>query len=199
MSTRLTKDEKNDLVNEAMKSSIRHNAEVYCENIDGGSFKSLEGYYLRYMNDKDKIIKAAGIDPSRVTPKENIENILIGKEIISKFQNQNEFIPFKVQMENGDLSIDITTPFTSLKFSDEIASHVGNSKALEITKKFNADGRLIGLNYYIPALEECGGRPTLGSALKAVSDYVKDVKHEIKNKAEVKQEEKPAVRPKLKM
>ncbi|KPY97818.1 hypothetical protein ALQ37_200126 [Pseudomonas syringae pv. aptata] len=197
MSTRLTLDEKNDLINEAMKSSIRHNAEVRCESIDGGSGLYMEGYYLRYKNDKDKIIKAAGIDASRVTPEENIENILIGKEIISEILNKPEFSRLQSQIKDGHLSIDISTPVTSLKFSDEIANHVGKSKALAISERVNADGRLIGLDYFIPALE--GSRSTLGTALKDTSDYVKDVLGEIKNKAVVKQEEKPVVRAKLKM
>ncbi|MEN4750710.1 hypothetical protein ABEH28_13180 [Pseudomonas sp. Ps21-P2] len=198
MSARLTKDERNELINEAMKSSIRFNAEQSCNTIDGGFALSHQGFYARYANDKDKIIKAAGIDPSRVTPKENIENILIAQDIIMTVRNEPKFFAFQRQVEQGHLSIDISTPVTSIKFSEEIASYVGSSKALEIGKTVNSNGTK-DLNFYVPALQESGGRPDIDSALFATSEYVVDVLDDIKKKTELKQIEKPAVKSKLKM
>lgn len=130
MSMRLTKDEKNDLINEAMKSSVRFNAELQCDVIDGGGSSAPQGYYARFANDKDKIVKAAKINISRLKPGDNIENILIGKDIIAAIKNDSSFKILERQFVSGHLSIDVSTPITSLKFSDEIASYVGNSKAL---------------------------------------------------------------------
>jgi hypothetical protein len=44
MSTRLTKDEVSDLINEAKKSSVRFNAEQECIAIDGGYHEPDQGY-----------------------------------------------------------------------------------------------------------------------------------------------------------
>ncbi|KPW47316.1 Uncharacterized protein ALO82_02885 [Pseudomonas syringae pv. broussonetiae] len=181
-----------------MKSSIRFNAELQCDVIDGGGSGAPQGYYARFANDKDKIVKAANTDISRLKPEDNIENILIGKDIIAAIKNDSSFKILERQFVSGHLSIDVSTPITSLKFSDEIASYVGNSKALAISKTVYSNG-VRDLDFYVPALQEDGNRPDLNTALKAVSDYVIDVLDDLKSKAELKQEEKSSVRPKLKM
>ncbi|WP_153000198.1 hypothetical protein [Pseudomonas syringae] len=198
MSIRLTTDELNDVINETMKSSVRYNAEQQCNVIDGGFGGADQGFYSRYTEDKERIIKAAGIDASRIKPEDNIENILIGKEIVSAVRNNDSLFKFARHVQNGHLSIDVSTPTTTVKFSDEIAKYSGTAIALEFSKAVCSNG-VKTLNFNVPALEESGERPTLVTALKATAEYVTDVLDTLKNKTELKAEEKPSVKAKLKM
>ena len=198
MSTRLTKDEVSDLINEAKKSSVRFNAEQECIAIDGGYHEPDQGYYGRYVNDKEKIIKAAGIDISRVLPEDNIENILIGNDIVRAVLTDPNLSDLQRQLKKGHVIIDFSTPITSLRFSDKISNYTGVTKALTFHKVTCSNGTK-DLNYYVPALRACGDRPTLGTALKAASEYVTDALNSFKNEAGLKQEEKPSARAKLKM
>ena len=198
MITRLTKDEVSDLINEAKKSSVRFNAEQECIAFDGGYPELDQGYYGRYVNDKEKIIKAAGIDISRVLPEDNIENILIGNDIVRAVVTDPNLSDLHWQLKKGHVTIDISTPITSLRFSDEISNYAGVNKALTFHKDTLSNGTKV-LNYYVPALRECGERPTLGTALKAASEYVTDALNDFKKEAGLTQEEKPSARAKLKM
>jgi transposase len=110
MSTRLTKDEVSDLINEAKKSSVRFNAEQECIAIDGGYHEPDQGYYGRYVNDKEKIIKAAGIDISRVLPEDNIENILIGNDIVRAVLTDPNLSDLQRQLKKGHVIIDFSMP-----------------------------------------------------------------------------------------
>lgn len=188
----------NDVINEAKKSSVRFNAEQECIAIDGGFAEQDQGYYARYVNDKEKIIKAAGIDISRVTSEDNIENILIGNDIVRAVLTDPDLSYLQMQLKKGHVVIDVSMPVTSLRFSDEISNYAGVTKALSFHKVTYNNGAK-ELNYYVPALRECGDRPTLGSALKATSEYVTDALDSFKKEAELKQVGKPVARTKLKL
>ena len=77
------------------------------------------------------------------------------------------------QLKNGHLKIDVSKPGAILQFSDEIASYAGTADALAFSKVQFSNGTN-DLFFYVPALHENGGRPSLKYGLKAVSDYVVD-------------------------
>ncbi|NWC76187.1 hypothetical protein HX823_19090 [Pseudomonas sp. P7759] len=198
MSSRLKKDELNDLINESIKSSIRFNAEQDCITVDGGSAQADQGYYARYANDKDKIIKAAGIDPARVKVEDNLESILIGRDIVKAILSEASLSELKRQFQKGHVKIDISKSLSILQFSDEIASYAGTTDALSASKVQFSNGTK-DLFFYVPALHENGGRPTLEYGLKAVSEYVIDALSSLKVKDNLLSENKPALKSRLKI
>lgn len=115
--------------------------------------------------------------------------------VVAAIKREPELQRLGRQINEGHVKIDVTTPVTSLVYSDELAKHVGTNKALLVSHTENSRGEK-GLSVSIPTV---GQFPDLLSGLKAAADNVFDAIIEVKRKEKIEQEVDVKTTPKNKV
>lgn len=205
MSTKITRDELDDVVNEAIKSTLRFNTEQRCMTVDGyTNVRSAVTYFERFVDDKAAILKAANVDESKITPKLKIEALLAIRQMRDMMIMEPELIHLEGMFSRREVALGINERgFPAVMFVDkEYEKKYGTSSLMEIQgittrpeDRYEHRFEAVTMGY------EPYGQTTLLCALKTVIDDVTYEMKEFKNKvsADLKVEDKQASKPKLKM
>lgn len=200
MSTQFTKDNLNDIVVESVVDTLNFNNQQAVLTVRGGAGELDQTYFERYSNNKVHILKSAGVLESSIPSSINVENVLIAKQIADLITWNPELKEIKNHYIKGNVKIDTTTPLTTLKLiGDDLIKNAASDILLRVsTIQREPIGK--GFEVSLPAFH--GGAFVargLIDGLKIAGEYITESLAEIKNKLELKAEDKPISKPKLKM
>ncbi|WP_143503737.1 hypothetical protein [Pseudomonas sp. ATCC PTA-122608] len=200
MSTPFTKDNLDDIVIESIADTLDFNNQQAVLTVRGGAGQLDQTYFERYSNNKDKILKSAGVTESSIPKSINVENLLIAKQIADLVNLDSGLKEIKRHFSNGHVKIDTSSTVTTLKLANEDMIKNAASEVLLRVSAIQHEPIGKGYSVTIPAVH--GGAVSarnLVDGLKIAGEYVTESLSAVKNKVDLKQNEKPTAKTKLKM
>ena len=200
MSTQFTKDNLNDIVVESVVDTLNFNNQQAILTVRGGAGELDQTYFERYSNNKVHILKSAGVLESSIPSSINVENVLIAKQIADLIAWNPELQELKKHYIKGDVKIDTTTPLTTLKLIGEDLIKNAASEILLRVSTIQREPIGKGFEVSLPAFH--GGAFVargLIDGLKIAGEYITESLAEIKNKVDLKADDKQVSKNKPKI
>ncbi|CAN2974914.1 MULTISPECIES: hypothetical protein [Pseudomonas fluorescens group] len=200
MSTQFTKDNLNDIVVESVVDTLNFNNQQAILTVRGGAGELDQTYFERYSNNKVHILKSAGVLESSIPSSINVENVLIAKQIADLIAWNPELKEIKNHYAKGNVKIDTTTPLTTLKLiGDDLIKNASSDILLRISTIQRQPIRK-GFEVSLPAFHPDGFVVSnLMEGLKVAGEYVTQLLVEIKNKVDLKADDKQVSKNKPKI
>ena len=200
MSAKFTKWNLDDIVVESIVDTLNFNNQVAVLNVRGGASECPQTYFERYSNNKVQILKNAGVLESSIPTSVNVENVLIAKQIVDLINRDPELKEIKKHYINGYVKIDTTTPLTTLKLiGDDLIKSAASDVLLQInTLQREPIGK--GFEVSLPAFHADNFvAGNLIHGLQFAGEYVTKLLVEIKNKVDLKADDKQVSKNKPKI